>query len=281
MRLAARATQRPTGPQALRQITPESAAGLDVEGLVDRLGRHPHLRIVRELAAQPADYLLGRVAPPEIFLHLATQLEVRHELRRLRSARAPIRASVSSRGAVATGPLAVTRELATDRRRVASQPAGDRSHRLTTRARESDLLPLIKRQTATLQVPATTRTDPARDLQPPTAHHPIGTDLRRGVTNELTALDRSPERLHQLRDHPVRELRHRHAFRSPVSQGRDIADPGPGPDSAPIAAAPRPRARLATTGALLNHQAWTTYKIPPTGRVLRPPQEPANPYCDG
>ena len=33
--------------------------------------------------------------------------------------------------------------------------------------------------------------------------------------------------------------------------------------------------RLATTGALLNHRARTTYNIPPSGRVLRSPCEPA------
>ena len=66
----ARAPQRSPGPQALGQIAAQRPAGLDIQRLVDRLGRHPHLRIVRELAAQPADDLLGRVAPAEIFLHL-------------------------------------------------------------------------------------------------------------------------------------------------------------------------------------------------------------------
>ena len=47
--LAARATQRPPGPQALGQIAAQRAAGLDVQRLVDRLVRHPHLRIFREL----------------------------------------------------------------------------------------------------------------------------------------------------------------------------------------------------------------------------------------
>jgi hypothetical protein len=64
------------------------------------------------------------------------------------------------------------------------------------------------------------------------------------------------------------------AFRSPVPQEETTRTPGPGPDSAPIAAAPRPRARLATTGALLKHRARTTYQIPPTERVLRSPLEP-------
>jgi hypothetical protein len=58
MGLAARATQRPPGPQALGQVTAQRSAGLHVQRLVDRLGRHPHLRIVRKLAAQPSDDLL-------------------------------------------------------------------------------------------------------------------------------------------------------------------------------------------------------------------------------
>jgi hypothetical protein len=51
--------------------------------LVDRLGGHPHLRIVTELAAQPADDLIGRVAPSEIFLHHTTQTQVGLKLGRL------------------------------------------------------------------------------------------------------------------------------------------------------------------------------------------------------
>jgi hypothetical protein len=34
---------------------------------------------------------------------------------------------------------------------------------------------------------------------------------------------------------------------------------------------------FATTGALLNHGAQTTSKVPPTGRVLRSPREPGEP----
>jgi hypothetical protein len=68
-----------------------------MQRLVDRFGRHPHLRIVRELAAQPTDDLLGRIAPAEIFLHHAAQLQVDRELGRLGPARAhtPARAPSS------------------------------------------------------------------------------------------------------------------------------------------------------------------------------------------
>jgi hypothetical protein len=92
--VAARAPQRPPGPQARRQVSTQSTAGLDIQRLVVRLGRHPHLRIVRELAAQTADDLLRRVAPEEIVLHPAAQLHHRHELRPLRPARAHIRSRV-------------------------------------------------------------------------------------------------------------------------------------------------------------------------------------------
>jgi hypothetical protein len=88
------ASERPPGAQALGQIAAQRAAGLDIERLIDRLGRHPHLSDRQELAAQAADDLLGRVAPSEIFLHLAAQPLVDRELGRLGPARAHIRPRV-------------------------------------------------------------------------------------------------------------------------------------------------------------------------------------------
>jgi hypothetical protein len=35
------------------------------------------------------------------------------------------------------------------------------------------------------------------------------------------------------------------------------------------------------TGALLNHQARMTCKVPPSERVLRSPRGPKNAHCDG
>jgi hypothetical protein len=63
--------------------------------------------------------------------------------------------------------------------------------------------------------------------------------------------------------------------------GRDLAGPG-------LRAGQRAdrRGRLAlglgfaTTGALLNHGAQMTWKVPPNGRVLRSPRGPKNADCD-
>ena len=46
--------QRPPGAQVLGQLPAQPAAALDVQRLVDRLVRHPHLRIVGEVHPQPA-----------------------------------------------------------------------------------------------------------------------------------------------------------------------------------------------------------------------------------
>jgi hypothetical protein len=67
---------------------------------------------------------------------------------------------------------------------------------------------LIKRQTPTLQITPAARTHPTFGTQPPGAHHAIGTRLRRRVSDELTPRHRRPELLHDLSDHPLRELRH-------------------------------------------------------------------------
>src|SRR5215217_9744943 len=50
---AVRLPQRPSGAQMPGQLAFQRAAALDVERLVDRLVRHPHLRIAGELLAQP------------------------------------------------------------------------------------------------------------------------------------------------------------------------------------------------------------------------------------
>src|SRR5215207_8214105 len=63
---AARLAQRPAGAQVARELALERASGLHLQRLVDRLGRHPQLRLVGEPAAQSPGDLLGRQAPPEI-----------------------------------------------------------------------------------------------------------------------------------------------------------------------------------------------------------------------
>jgi hypothetical protein len=113
--LAGRATrlaQRAAGAQVLGQLAIERAARLHVQRLVDRLRGHPHLRLVGELAAQPAGDLLGRVAPRQIVLHELAQREVRRELGRLGPRRALVRKRVRGRRAVGVAAVGVAPELA-------------------------------------------------------------------------------------------------------------------------------------------------------------------------
>src|SRR3712207_223269 len=79
---AVRLAERTAGAQTLRQLTPQGAAALDVDRLVDRLVRHPHLRLIRELLAEPPSDLLGAVLAVESGLHLPTQPRVDGDLRR-------------------------------------------------------------------------------------------------------------------------------------------------------------------------------------------------------
>ena len=73
---------------------------------------------------------------------------------------------------------------------------------------ERDLLPLRQRQTPTLQVPAATRPDTARRGQPTGRPFCDTCPLQRGIGDELTRCHRRPERLVDLRNHPIREPHH-------------------------------------------------------------------------
>jgi hypothetical protein len=155
---------------------------------------------------------------------MAAQSLVDRELGRLGSARAVIGQRVRCRRAIATSSAGVALKLAADRRWAAFQPRSDRTHRLTTRASQRDLLPLCKRQTTPFEIPPTPRTDPVLSSQPPSALLPIGTRFRGGGSDELATRHRRPEHLHDLGDHPVRKPRHQR-LRSPSQQG-NLAGPG-------------------------------------------------------
>ena len=58
-RLAAGLAQRPPGAQVAGLLALERAARLHVQRLIDGLGRHPHLRVVGELAPQPPAIFSG------------------------------------------------------------------------------------------------------------------------------------------------------------------------------------------------------------------------------
>ena len=216
------------GAQALGQLATQRAARLHVERLIDRLGRHPHLRVGGELAPQAPGDLLGRVAPPQIILHELAQRHVDGQPGRLGAARALVGQRVCRRRPVTAAAVGVATQLARDRRRCAPQSPRDHPDRLAAGPAQRDLLTLGKRQAAALQVAsaagahAATRSHPARALLAIRAH------LGGRIGDELAALQRSPERLDRLGDLRVGEPDHRHprplvagcaSHRTPTSRG--------------------------------------------------------------
>jgi len=75
---------RAPGAQERGELTLEPAAGLDIQRLVDRLGRHTHLRVVGELQDESARDLLRALTQPQPHLNLAPQAQIRGQLRRPR-----------------------------------------------------------------------------------------------------------------------------------------------------------------------------------------------------
>ena len=236
-----------------------------------------------ELLAQPAGDLLRRVAPLQILLHLLSQRQVGRQLRSLGPPGALVGERVRGRRAIRLPAAAgVTPKLAADRRRAAPKPPSDRSHRLTTRTRQRDLLALRERQTAALQIPTTTRAHPTRRDQPPSSLLAIGTRLRGGVGDELTSLHGRPEPLHNLSDHSVREPRHRR-LRSPHHDRRappQLTPPVVGSTARRSPRAPRPRARLRDDRRATQPRRADRSGSPSICGVLRPPREPKGGYTD-
>jgi hypothetical protein len=201
---------------------------------------------------------------------MAAQSLVDRDLGRLGSARAVIGQRVRCRRAIATSSAGVALKLAADRRWAAFQPRSDRTHRLTTRASQRDLLPLCKRQTTPFEIPPTPRTDPVLSSQPPSALLPIvPASAAAAVTNSARAI--AAQNTCTTSGTIRSENRAINASVHPPSKAASRA-PGSRPDSAPIAAPASPYGlSFATTGALLNQEAQMTPKIPPTGQVLRSP----------
>src|SRR5215211_8530875 len=90
-----------------------------------------------------------------------------------------------------------------------AQPPSDHPERVAPSATQGDLLALVKRQAAALQVPAAARTNATAGGDPAGALLAVGAGLRGRVGDELAALQRSPERLDRLSDHLVGKAGHR------------------------------------------------------------------------
>src|SRR5665647_3018253 len=112
------------------------------------------------------------------------------------------------RGPVAFGALNVALQLTGDGRGRTPQTAGYLADTLPTRASQSDLLPLRKRQTTTQQITTATRTHTAGLPQPTPPLPPIRTGLGRRAGDELTPSHGRPERLNHVGNHAVIELHH-------------------------------------------------------------------------
>ena len=112
---------------------------------------------------------------------------------------------------VAAPAITVTAQLPADRRGRPADPLRDPAHRRAGRTRQGDLLPLGETQAAALQVPSTARPHPARRRDPAGTLLPVRPRHPRRVGDELTALHRSPERLHNLRHHGLSEPGHRNS----------------------------------------------------------------------
>ncbi len=132
---------RAAGAQIGRQFPLQPAAGLHVQRLVDRLGRHPHLRFVGEVALESASDLLGAVAAFEPGLDLAGAAAGWWPASRPEEPPATVGAGLPDRGAVPAWGRAPF-ELAADRARAASQPTGDLTHPVTGMVQRRDLLTL-------------------------------------------------------------------------------------------------------------------------------------------
>src|SRR3974377_697452 len=133
----ARFAQRPPGAQASVQVATQIAAALDIDRLIDRFVRHPHLQVIGKIPYQPSGDLLGAVLVVQSSLHLIAESLVAGQLARPAAARPSL--SVCLRrsrrilrcGIPATVPLcpepmpcsispaavAVSLDLAPDRRR--------------------------------------------------------------------------------------------------------------------------------------------------------------------
>ena len=121
---------------------------------------------------------------------------------------------------VATVAVGVAAQLARDRRRRPLQSAGDRTDRLAACTGQRDLLTLPERQATAPEVAPAARPHAAARGHPARALLAIGTHCHGGVSDELAALQRRPERLHHLRYLSVDEPRHPLPPRSRTAEER-------------------------------------------------------------
>jgi hypothetical protein len=153
---------------------------------VDRLVRHPHLRLISIRPAQPARDLLRRPALPKLLLHDLTQSRTRGELGALRPPRPPPRRLIGGVRPIAL-MATVAVDLSRDRGVTAPDPRPDHLTALTARETTRDLLALLLRQ-ASLRALSRRRFHPARRSHIPTHVLRPGAELARDRPQRRSAL---------------------------------------------------------------------------------------------
>ena len=224
-----RLPQRPAGAQTRDQLPLERATALDEQRLVDRLMADAHGLIIGEVDLQPVrdlfraprrrpppvlpvrlvqplprrrlgpgdDRAVGPAdAPGEPLLHVLTQPVVAHELRGLRALRRLLRLPLRHQGPVdrlAAPGRRVAAQLARDRPRVTSDPAGDLAHPELLSAQQRDLLTLGERQVAARGLVQADRRHAASVTEPAGPDRPRHTDRLRGLDRRHPRRDPPPE----------------------------------------------------------------------------------------
>ena len=155
---------RATGAQTAGQFAAQLAAALHVQRLVDRLVRHPHLRIVGKLDAQPPGDLLRATTTARDPRPPAAQRRVRRQLRHLRPPSPRHRPAVRSDRPIAA-PAAVRGDLPDTVDAARPKPPADRRERQPGCKPDPDLDPFLERQPDRSTAP-TLRAD-----TPPRADH--------------------------------------------------------------------------------------------------------------
>src|SRR6266550_5302567 len=128
---ALRPADSAAGAQTPGQFSTQLAAALDIEGLVDRLVRHAHLRLLRELQPQPAADLFRAPSSAKTVRDRLPQPRVLCDLAPLRPTPAPSSPTLRSPGpVVARTRMGVAAQFAADRRWDPVQPLRDPPNRV-------------------------------------------------------------------------------------------------------------------------------------------------------
>ena len=146
LRIPVRDTPGAAGAQRPGQLAPQLAASLQVEGLIDRLGRHLHLRPLRELEPQPVRDLPRTPVLVQPILDRGMQFGSRLKLAWFGAGASTRRHPLRGPRMVAAALWSVPAQLPGDRRRRPPQPSRDPPHRQVLGQQIRDRQPLLLRQ---------------------------------------------------------------------------------------------------------------------------------------